>query len=155
MKPEDYNFRDYEHLDRKSPELSRFVGGVAMRFDYLHTLINTFHPPFEAFNHVQHVHSFEVDIEPLELLDGVPLTETHHESYMIFNSEDVIEELRGYRFSEYKRAWPDEIEVEEYFNNETNKLEADLKQIENEVEDFELEDDEPEGRSASDWGFED
>jgi hypothetical protein len=135
MRPEDYSFRDFDHLDRRSPIIDRYAGGVLLQFDYLRTLINTFYEPFENFNYVQHVQDIEVEIEDK--------TEIQPVSFMIFNAEDLIKTLLGYKFPEYRRQYPDEIEVEEYFTNEREKLDKALDNLgkPDEVEDDEIEDD--------------
>jgi hypothetical protein len=135
MKPEDYHFRDFDHLDRRSPIIERYAGGLMLQFDYQRTLINTFYPPFENFNYVQHVQEVPVESEGK--------TEEQDVSFMIFNAEDLIKELLGHHFSEYKRQYPDEIEVEEYFDNEREKLDKALNRLDepDEVEDDELDED--------------
>jgi len=132
MKPEDYRFRDYDNMDRRSPELSIEHALGTLTLNYLNTYVFTFYPPYEFFDYVVHA--------------------TEDDNMTMLDSPDLVKQLQEYRFPEYKRQHPDVEEVANYFEWHSKVLEQELKDVDGQVADDELEDIEDEDEDEHGYG---
>jgi hypothetical protein len=140
MKPEDYKFRDYDNIERKSPILGIDHHGLKMSLNYDNTAIFSFSEPYAFLTHVYHV-----DAELGKMT--------------FFDSDELLEQLRGYQFPEYREPLPSEKDVDEYFEWHSKVLAVELGRLAldgivelDEVEDFELEDEDDEPDYGN-WGW--
>lgn len=138
MNPEQYNFRDYDNIDRESPVLAIEYGEAPMKLTYDNTAIFSFGAPYEFMTSIFH-------------------NDPERGVMSFFDSDALLEQLRGYGFPEYREPFPAEQDVEAYFTWQSQVLENELGGLAlgNEVEDFEVEEEDPPGYRPEDWGFED
>lgn len=132
----EYNFRDFENIERKSPVLgiAHALGNLSLTYE--NTAIFSYAEPFEFMAHI-----FHADKEMGRMT--------------FYDSDELLEQLRGFRFPEYREPFPSDQEIADYFTYQSDVLEAELENFSAEVEDDEIDDDDPPGYRPSDWGWED
>jgi len=96
---------NFPEINKKSPSIGMKLGDMAIKLTYENTMLYTFHSPYDGLNHI-----------------ATELPGREDEAFYIFESAELIEKLREFKYPEVKYPYPCEEDIELFIDYSLTRL---------------------------------